>query len=121
MTAVVYTLTCVNVTTLEAKKRVLLIVCVLLLAQHGDQTVHSTQTSNASCLEGSAVTADSLERQLPLAIDMIPLWCKIYPPGRNVQGMSTSASREGCGFFTTNHCPQVPRARHLWTIETFHH
>ena len=30
--------------------------------------------------------------------------------------LSTGASREASGLFKTNHCPQVPRARHLWTI-----
>ena len=32
-------------------------------------------------------------------------------------GISSGASREASGLFKTNHCPQVPRARHLWTIE----
>ena len=30
--------------------------------------------------------------------------------------LSTGALREASGLFKTNHCPQVPRARHLWTI-----
>ena len=34
--------------------------------------------------------------------------------------LSTGASREASGLFKTSHCPQVPRARHLWTIEFWH-
>ena len=34
---------------LGAKKRVLLLVCVPALAQHGDQTVHSTHTRLRRC------------------------------------------------------------------------
>ena len=46
---------------LEQKTRVLQLVCVPALAQHGNQTIHSTQTSNISCFWESQMHLDLIE------------------------------------------------------------